>query len=258
MPPAPPQPKKVLDLVDLPAVRVKKKGALIRSAHVITGQARGNSGATIVKNQVGPAAAHQGGGTGGAAAVGAIEAKPPVVALIPAVLSAPQREAVPTATVAAATLTATVTTAQKPADEDTLNVHQTLNMSGGAAGDEDDPGDISTPLLPQKILAHVRAATAAGKGTGGIIGAAQEAPAVGVAAPVQDPGDEATVVATVLRVGHPVQTKVPLTDEVLGAEGTVTHIAETSTALASTAPSLHVHLHREALTATPIHPALCP
>lgn len=255
VPRAPPQPKRVLVLVDLPAVKVKKKGALIPSAHVITGQARGNNAATIVKNQGDPAAVHQDGGNDEVAVAGVIVVKPPVVALIPAALSAPQQAAVPTATVAEATQTATATTAQKVTDEGAPNVHPTQSMTAGVAEDVDDPGGISTHLPLQKTHAHVHAATAAGRGTDGIIGAAPEAPAAGVAALVQDPGGGATVVATALLAAPPVQIKGLLTGEALGVERIVTPIAETSTARASTAPSLHGLLLHEALTATPIHPA---
>lgn len=256
VPPAPPQPKKVLVLVDLPVVRVKRKGALIPSAHVITGQARENSAATTAKNQGGPAAAHQDGGNDGAAVAGIIVARPRIVALTPAALSAPQQAAVPTATVVEATRTATATTAQKVADEGTPNVHQTQSMSAGVAEDVDDPGGISTRLPLQKTpAALVRAATAAGRGTDGTIGAAPEAPPAGAAAQVQDPGGGATVVATAPPAAPLVQTRALLTGEAPGVERTVTRIAETSTVHASIAPSLHALLHLEALTATPIHPA---
>lgn len=255
MPPAPLQPKKVLVLGDLPAVKVKKKGAPRRNARAIIGQVLGNSAATIVKNQGGPAAVPQDGGIDGAVVVGAIVVKTPVVTPTPAALSGPQQAAAPTATAAAATQTATVTTAQRVADGGTPNVRQTPSMSAGEAEDVDDPGDISTPLPPLKIPAHVHAATAAERGTDGTTGAAQGAPVAGAAAPVQDPGGVAIAVATVPPVAHPVPPKALLADEVPGVERTVTHTAETSSALASTAPSLHGHLHHEALTATPIHPA---
>ena len=255
VPPAPPQHKRVLVLVGLLAVRVKRKGALQLNAHVIIGQVLGNNAATIARNQGGPAVAHQDEGKDGAAAVGAIAAKPPVVTLTPAALSAPQQAAVPIATVAAATLTATVTTARRVAGGGAPNAHQTQSMSGGVAEDVDDPGDISTPLPPQMTPAHVHAATAAEKGTGGTIAAAREAPVAGAAAPARDPGGAATAEVTVLPAARPVQPKAPLTDEAPGVEGTATHIEGTSTALASTAPSLHGHLRHEALTATPIQPA---
>lgn len=255
VPPAPPQPKRAQVLVDLPAARVKKRVALIHSALVITGQVLGNNAATIVRNQGGLAVVLQDVGKDEAAVVGAIVAKPPVVIHTPAAPSAPQPAAAPTATVAAATQTATATTAQRVAGGDTLNVRQTLSMRGGAAEGVDDPGDISTPLHPQKTPGHVHAATAAGRGTGGTIGAAQEAPVAGAAAPVQDPGGAATAEATAQPAAPPVPPKALLADEAPGLEGTLTHTGETSTALASTAPSLHVHLHHEALIATPIHPA---
>lgn len=256
VPPAPPQPRRALGLVDLPAARVKMKGALRLSGHVIIiGQVLGNNGATIVMNQGGPAAALQDGGKDEAAVVGAIAAKPPVVTLTPAALSALQQAAAPTATVAAATQTVTATTARRVADGGTPNVRQTLSTSGGEAEVVDDPGDISTPLLLQMTPAHVHTVTAAGRGTGGTTGAAQEALAAGAAAPVQDPGGTATAVATALQAAPPAPPKAPHADEPPGVEATLTHTAETLTALASTAPSLHVHLHQEALTATLIHPA---
>lgn len=255
VPPAPLQPKRVLVLVGLPVARVKKKGALMLSVHVIIGQVLGNNGVTIVRNQGGPAAVLQGVGKGGAAVVGAIGAKPPEVTLTPAALSAPQQAAAPTATVAAATQTATVTTAPQVADGGTPNARQTRSMSGGEAEDIDDLGDISTPLRPQKTPARGHAATAAGRGTVGTIGAAQGAPVAGAAAPAQDPGDAATAAATALPAAPPVPPKAPHAGEFPGDEGTVTHNAETSTALASTALSLHDHRHLEALTATAIHPA---
>lgn len=253
VPPAPPQPKRVPVLVDPPAARVKKKGALIHSAHVIIGQVLGNNGATTVRNPGGPAAVPQDGEKDGAAVAGTIVAKPPVVTPTPAALSAPQPAAAPTATAAAATQTATVTTAQRAADGGTPSVRQTPTMSGGEAEDVDAPGDISIPLPPQKTPAHVHAATAAGRGTGGTIGAAQEAPAVGAAAPARDPGGAATAAAP--PAAPPAPPKAPPAGEPPGVGWTVTRTAETSTAPASTAPSLHVRLHHEALTATPIHPA---
>lgn len=255
VPPAPPQPKRVLVLVDLPAVRVKKKGALRLKGHAIIDQVLGNNGATIVRNQGGPAAVLRDGGKDGAAVIGTIVGKPPIVTHTPVALSGPQQEVAPTATVAAATQTAIVTTAQRVTDGGTPNVHQTQSMIGGEAEDVDDPGDINTLLPPQKTPAHVHAATAAGRGTGGTIGAAQEALVAGAAAPVQDPGGAATAEATALSAARPALPKAPLADEARGVEGTVRHTAEISIALASTAPSHHAHLHPEALTATPIHPA---
>lgn len=255
VPPAPLQPKKVPVLVDPPAVRVKKRGAPRPSGHVITGQVLGSNAATTARNRGGPAAVPQDGGIDGAAAAGAIVARTPVVTPTPAALSAPQQAAVPTATAAAATRTATVTTAQRVADGGTPSVRRTPSMSAGEAEDVDDPGDISTPPPPPKTPAPVHAATAAERGTDGTIGAARGAPVAGAAAPVQDPGGVAIAVATALPVAHPVPPKAPLADEVPGVERTATHTAETSSALASTAPSLHGHLHHEALTATPIHPA---
>lgn len=255
VPPAPPQPKRVPVLVDLPAARVKKKGALILSAHVSTGQVLGNNAATVVRNQGGPAAALQGEGKDGAAVVAATVVKLPVVTLTPAVLSAPQRAAAPTAAAAAATRTATATTAKRAAEGGAPNARQTPSTSEGGAEDVDDPGDISIPLPPQKTPAHVHAAAAAGRGTDGTIGAAQEARVVGAAAPVRDPGSAATAAATALPAAPPAPLKALLADEAPGLERTLTPSAETSTALASTAPSLHVHLHHEALTATSIHPA---
>lgn len=128
-------------------------------------------------------------------------------------------------------------------------------MSTEEAEGVDDPGGISIPPPLQKTPAHVHAVTAAERGTDGTIEAAQEALVVGAAAPVQDPGGAATAVATALLAARPAPPKDPHADEVPGVEGTVTHTAETSTALESTAPSPHAHLHHEALTATPIHPA---
>jgi len=254
VPPVPAQPKRVLVLEDLLAVTVKKKGALLHSVHVITGRVLGNNAATIVRSQGGPAAAHQDEGKDGVAVVvGTIVAKPHEVTLTLAALSAPQQAAVPTATIAAATQTATATTAQRVGDGGTPNARRTLSMRGGVAEDVDDPGDISTPLPPQKTPAHVHAATAAGRGTGGTTGVVQEAPVAGAAAPVQDRGGAATVVATAPPVAPPVPPKAPLTGEAPGVERTVTHTAETSTALASIAPSLHVHLRHEALIVIPIH-----
>lgn len=253
VPPAPPQPKRVLVLVDLPAVRAKTKEALRHSGHVIIGQVLGNNADTIVRNQGGPAAVHRDGGRDGAAVGDAIAAKTPVVTHTPAALSAPQQAAAPTATAATATRTATVITAPRVADGG-VNVHQTQSMSGEEAEVVDDPGDISTPRPPQKTPAHVHAATVVGRGTGGTTGAAQEALVAGAAAPVPDPGGAATAAATAPPAAPPAPPKALLADEVPGVERTVTHAAETSTALASTAPSLHVHLHHEALTATHIHP----
>lgn len=255
VPPAPPQPKRVLVLVDLPAVRVKKKGALRLSGHVIIGQVLGTNDATIVRNQGGLAVVLRDGGKEEAAVVGTIGAKPLVATLTPAALSAPPQAAVPTATVAAATQIATVTIAQRVAGGGTPNVRQTPSMNGGEAGGIDDPGDISTHLPPQKTPAHVHAATAAERGTDVTIGAAQEALVAGAAAPVQGPGGAATAVATALPAAPLVPPKDPPAEEAPGVEGTVTHTAETSIAHASTDPSLHVHLHHEALTETPIHPA---
>lgn len=255
VPPAPPQPKRVLVLEDLPAVRVKKKGAPRVKGHATINQVPGNNAATTVRSQEGHAAILQDVVKDGAAVVGTIVAKPLIVIRTPAALSAPQQEAAPTATAATATPTATVTTARRVADGGTLSIHQILSMSGGEAENIDDPGDISTLLPPQKTLAHGHAATAVGRGTGGTTGAAQEALVAGAAAPVQDPGGAATAEATALQAAHPVPPKAPLADEARGVEGTVRHIAETSTALTSTAPNHRAHLRHEALPVTPIHPA---
>ena len=256
MPPAPLQPKRVLVLADLPAVKVKKKGAPRLKGLAIIDQVLGNNGVTIVRNQGGPAVARHDGGNDGAAVAGTIVAKPPAVIHTPAALSAPRQEAAPTATAAAAIQTAIVITAQRVADGGTRNVHRILSMSEGGAEDADDRGE-NTPLPPQKTPAHVHAATAEGRGTGGTIGAAQEAPAAGAAAaaPVQDPGGAVTVEATALSAARPAPPKDLLTGEARGVEGTVRHTAGTLTALAFTAPSHHAHLLHEALTATPIHRA---
>lgn len=230
------------------------KEALRLSGHVTIGQVLGSNADTIVKNQGGPAAVRRDGGRDGVAVVDAIVAKTPVVTHTPAALSAHQQAAAPTAIAATATQTATVTTAPRVADGG-ANVHQTLNMSGEEAEVVDDPGDISTPRPPQKTPAHVHAATVAGRGTDGTTGAAQEALVAGAAAPAPDPGGAATAAATAPPAAPPAPPKALLAGEVPGVERTVTRGAETLTAPASIAPSLHVHLHHEALTATHIHPA---
>lgn len=254
VPPAPPQPKRIPVPVDLPAAGVKKEGALIPSAHGITGQVLGNNGVTTARNRGGPAAALRGGGRDGAAVAGAIMAKPPVATRTPAAPSAPRQAAAPTAVAAAAT-PATATTAKRAAGGGTPNAPQTLSTSEEEAEDVDDPGDIVPPLLPQKNPDHVHAVTAAGRGTGGTIAAAREAPAAGAAAPARDPGGAATAEATAQPAAPPAPPRALLVDELPGLEWKPTHNAETSTARASTAPSLRVHLPHGALTATPIHPA---
>lgn len=255
VPPAPHQPKRALVLVDLPAVRVKKKGTPKLKDHTIIDQVLGNNAATAAKSQGGPAVVLQGEGKGGAAVVDTIVGIHLIVIHTPVALSVRQQEAVLTATVVAATQTAIVTTAQRVADGGTPNVHQILNMNEGEAMDTGDPGDINTLLPPQKSPAHDRVVTAEGRGTGGTIGVAQEAQVAGVTALVQDHGGAATAEVTVLPVAHPAPPKAHLTGEARGVGGMMRHTAETSTALASIAPSHHTHLHHEALTATPIHPA---
>lgn len=253
VPPAPPQLRRVPVLVDPPAVKVKKKEALTLSALVITGQVLGNSVATTARNQGDPAAAPPGVGTEGAAAVGAIMAKTHAATLTPAARSVPQQAAVLTATAATATRTATAITAPRVEDADTQSGLQTPNMREGGVEDEDDPEGTSTPLPPQRIPAHVHAATAAGRGTVGTTGAVPEAPVVGAAAPAQDPGDAVTVEAAAQAAAPPALPKAPRADEAPAVEQTVTLTAETSTAPTSIALSPHAHLHHEALTATHIH-----
>lgn len=250
VPPAPPQLRRVLVLVDPPAVKVKKKEAPTLNALVITGQVLENSAATTARNQGDPAAAPPGAGTEGAAVVGAIMAKIPAATRTPAALSALQQAAALTATAAAATRTATAITARKVEDADTQNGRQTPSMREGEVEDEDDPEGISTPRPPQRTPAHVHAATAAGRGTVGTIGAVLGAPVVGAAAPAQDPGDAVTAEAAAQAAAPPAPPKAPHADEAPGAEQTVTLTAETSTAPTSTALSPHARPHHEALTAT--------
>lgn len=255
VPPAPPQPKRVLVLVGPLVVRVKRKGAPRLNGHATIDRVRGNSVATTVRNRGGPAAALQDGVKDGAAVGGIIEARPPIVTHTPAALSAPQPEAAPTAIAAAATRTAIVTTAQRVAGGGTPNARQTPSMSGGEAEDVDDPGDISTLPPPQRTPARVHAATAAGRGTGGTTGAARGVPAAGAAAPAQDRGGAATAEATAPPAAPPAPPKAPPVGEVSGVERTARRTAETSIALASTAPSHHDRRRHEALTATPTRPA---
>lgn len=255
VPPVPAQPKRVPVPVDLPVVRVKKKEVLSHKNPVIIDQALGNNVATTARNRGGPTVTLQGEGSDGAAVVDIIAAKPPVVVHTPAAPSAPLREAAPTATAAAATRTVTVVTAQRAEGGGAPNIHQIPNTNAGKAEDGDDPGDMSILLPPQKTLARVPAATAGGRDTGGIIEAAREALAAGAAAPARDRGGAATAEATAPPVAHPAPPKTLLADEARGAEETVRPFAGTSTALASTAPSLPARLHHEALTVTPTHPA---
>lgn len=257
-PPVPPQPKRVLVLVDLLVARVKKKEVLNHKNHVIIDQVLGNNVATTVWNQGGPTVILQGEGNDGAAVIDIIAVKPPVVIHTQAARSARLQEAVPTATVVAATQTVTVVTAQRDEGGGAPNIHQILNMNVGKAEDAEDLGDMSTLLPPQRTLAHVPAATAEGRDTGGIIEAVQEVLAAGAAAPAQDHGGAATAAATALPVGHPALPKTLLADEARGAEEIVRQTAGTSTVLASTALSLPAHLHHEALTVTPTHPAHSP
>lgn len=258
VPPVPPQHKRVLVLVDLPAVRVKKREVLSHKNHVIIDQVLGNNVATTVRNREGPTAILQGEGNDGAAVVDIIAVKSPVVIHTRAARSARLQVAVPTATVVAATQTATVVTAQRGKGGGTPSIHQILNMNVGKAEDAEDPEDIITLLPPQKTLAHAPAATAEGRDIGTITEAVQEVLAAGAAAPARDHGGAATAAATALPVGHPAQPKTPLADEARGAAETVRQTAGTSTALASTAPSLPAHLHHEALTVTATHPARSP
>lgn len=253
VPLAPPQPKRALVPVGRQAVRVKKKVGRLLSAHDITGQVLANSGVTTARNQADPAAVHRGGEKDEEVVVGTIVAKRLVVIHTQAAQSVPQQAAVLTATAVVVTRTATVTTAMRAADGGTPNVPQTLNMRGGVVVDADDPGDISTHLPHLKTLVHVHEATVVGRGIDGTIEAALEVPAVGAAVPVPDPGDAATAVATVPPAAPLAPLKAPLIDEEPGVEGTATHTVETSIALASIVPSLHVHLHHEALTAIRIH-----
>lgn len=253
MPLAPLQPKRAPVLVGRQAVRVKKKVVRLLSAHAITGRVLANSAVTTARNRADPAAVHRDGEKDEEVVAGTIVAKRLAVIRTPAARSVPQQAAVPTATAVGATQTATATTATRAADGGTLNVPPTPNMRGGVVVDADDPGDISTRLPHPKTLVHVREATVVGRGIDGTIEAALEVPAVGAAAPAPDPGDAATAEATAPPAAPPAPLKAPPIDEEPGVGGTATHTAETSIGLASIVPSLHGHLHHEALTAIRIH-----
>lgn len=253
VPLAPPQPKRAPVLVGRQAVRAKKKVVRLLSGHAIIGRVLANSAVTTARNQADPAAVHRDGEKDEEVVVGTIVAKRLVVIHTQAARSVPQQAAVLTATAVVATRTVTVTTATRAADGGTPNVPQTPNMRGGVVVDADDPGDISTHLPHLKTLVHVHEATVVGRGIDGTTEAALEVPAVGAVVPVPDPGDAVTAVATALPAAPPTPLKAPLIDEEPGVEGTVTHTAEISIALASIVPSLRVHLHQEALTAIRIH-----
>lgn len=254
MPLAPPLLRRVLVTVDIPAVTVKEKVAPTTSTRVITSRVHRNSGAIAAKNLGDLAAALQDEVKDTAVAVGTNVVKPLAVALTRAARSAPRQEAAHAVTEAAATQTVTATTAQKVADEGTPSVRRTPSMSEEAVEDVGGPEDVSTPHPPQRTPAHDHVATAGRRGIGGTTAAAHEVPVAGATALV-DRGGVATVEAEAQAAAPPVRTKAPLTDETPGAKQTATLIAETSTAHASTAPSLHVH-HYEALTAAPILPPL--
>lgn len=253
MPPAPHRPKRAPVPVGHRAARVKKKAGRRLSAHAITDRVLVNSDATTARNRAGPAAVHRDEENDEGVVAGTIAGKRLVVIRTRAARSVHRRAAVLTATVVVAIRTATATTVTRAADGGTPNAPQTPNMRGGAVADADDPGDISTPRPHPKTLAPVHEATVAGRGTGGTIGAALGVPAVGAAAPAPGPGDAATAAATAPPAAPPAPPKAPRIDEDPGVEGTATRTAETSTALASTAPSLRVHLHHEALTAIRTH-----
>lgn len=253
VPPVPPQRRRARVLVDLRAVKVRKREAPTLSAHVTTGQVLENSADTAARNRGGLAAAHQDEEKGAAAAVGATVAKPPAAGHTPVAQSAPRRAAVPTATAAEATRTATVIIAQRAAGDGVPNAPLIQSTRGEEAEDGDSPGDISTPPPLRTTRARVLAATVAGRGTDGTTEAAPGARAAGAAAPVRDLGGGATVEATAPRAAPPVQPKARLTGERPGVEQTATPVVETSTARGFTAPSPLGPQSHEALTeaATP-------
>lgn len=252
VPPAPLLLRKVQPLVDPPAVTVKRTGAR-PSARGITNPVP-ETGGTIARSRAAPTAAHPGEGRDGAAVAGGIVARPLAADHTPAVRSALLGPAVATATAAAATRRATATTAQRGGGAAVPNAHQTLSMKGGAAEGGDAPEGVSTPPLPlrTRVLAH--AATAVARSTGDTTAAAPAAPAAGAAAPAVGPGGAATAAAVVLPAAPRPPIKAPHIVEGAGAELTVTHTAETLTALASIVPSRHGQPPHEALTATHIHP----
>lgn len=174
------------------------------SDHGITSRVLENSGGTTVKIQADLVVVRQDAESDGEVVVGGIVAKHHAAALTPAAQSAPQGAVAATATAVGAIPRATATTAQRGAGTDIQNVHRTQSMTGGVVVDEDDQEDTSTRphLLKTRALAH--AATAAGRGTGGTIAAAPEAPVAGAAAPALGPGDAATAAAVALPVAlHP-------------------------------------------------------
>lgn len=252
VPPAPLLPKKARPQVDPPAVTVKRMGART-NARAITNPVP-ETGGTTARSQAAPTAAPPDEGRDGAAVAGGIVARRLAVDPTPAVQSAPLEPAAATATAAAATQRATVTTAQRDAGGAIRNVHRTLSMRDEAAEGEDGPGGVSTPPLPPRTRALAPAATAAARSTGDTTVAAPAAPAAGAAAPAAGLGGAATAAAGALPAAPRPLIKAPHIVAGAGAERTVTHTVETLTALASTVPSRHGQPPHEALTAMHIHP----